>query len=174
MPQQTLFDAEQAAWDADDARELLVASLVFPTGPDKAFDYEVPEELRSEIEVGRRVRAPFGKGDRPVIGYCVRLAVRNDIQRRLKQISNVVDRRSLLSTRMLELTEWMAERYLCTRGQALESVLPAVVRDRESTRQITLLSVTSEVAAGLDKLHLPAKQAAILRYLAEQGKPVPT
>jgi primosomal protein N' (replication factor Y) len=174
MPQQSLFDAEQAAWEVDDARELIVASLVFPTGPDKTFDYEVPQELRSEIEVGRRVRAPFGKGDRPVIGYCVRLAVRNDIQRRLKPISSVVDRRSLLSTRMLELTEWMAERYLCTRGQALESVLPAVVRDRERTRQITLVSVASEVAAGLDKLHLPAKQTAILHYLAEQGKPVPT
>src|SRR5687768_3357679 len=105
MPQQSLFDSESAPWEADDAREMLVASLVFPTGPDKTFDYSVPDELRGEIEVGRRVRAPFGKGNRPVIGYCVRLCVRNDLQRRLKEVAAVVDRRSLLSARTMELTE---------------------------------------------------------------------
>ena len=170
MSQQSLFDAESAPWETDDQRELLVASLVFPTGPDKTFDYSVPNELRDEIEVGRRVRAPFGKGDRPVIGYCVRLESRNDIQRRLKEVAAVVDRRRLLSSRMMELTEWMTERYLCTRGQALEALLPAVVRGRESTRQIMLLSVTEHIAAGLDKLNLPAKQAAILKHLAAQPR----
>jgi primosomal protein N' (replication factor Y) len=174
MPQQNLFESESAPWEADDARELLVASLVFPTGPDKTFDYSVPGPLRGEIEVGRRVRAPFGKGNRPVIGYCVQLSVRNDVQRRLKEIAAVVDRRRLLSSRIMELTEWLAERYLCTRGQALEAVLPAVVRDRESTRKVTLVSIPAHVTAGLDKLQLPPKQAAILKYLAGQPRAVTT
>jgi primosomal protein N' (replication factor Y) len=94
------------------------------------------------------------------------------LQRRLKEIAAVVDRRSLLSPRMMELTEWMTERYLCTRGQALEAVLPAVVRGRESTRQIMLLSVPRHIAAGLDKLTLPEKQAAILKHLAAQPRPL--
>jgi primosomal protein N' (replication factor Y) len=72
----------------------------------------------------------------------------------------------------MELTEWLAERYLCTRGQALEAVLPAVVRDRASTRQLTLISVPAHIASGLDKLQLPPKQAGILRYLAGQPRPV--
>lgn len=172
MSQQSLFEAEQAPWEADDASEKLVATLVFPSGPDKSFDYEVPQALRGEIEVGRRVRAPFGKGDRPVVGYCVRLAVRSDVRRRLKQIAAVVDQRSLLSAGMLKLTEWLAERYLCTWGQALEAVLPAVVRSREATKQITLLSVPKRIVEGLEKLHLPEKQAAILNYLAAQPAPV--
>jgi primosomal protein N' (replication factor Y) len=172
MSQQQLFDSESAPWEADDARELLVASLVFPTGPDKTFDYSVPDPLRGEIEVGRRVRAPFGKGNRPVIGYCVQLSVRNDVQRRLKEITAVVDRRSLLLPRIMELTEWMAERYLCSRGQALEAVLPAVVRSRETTRQVMLVSIPAHIAAGLDTLQLPRKQTAILKYLASQSRPV--
>jgi primosomal protein N' (replication factor Y) len=172
MSQQTLFGSDSIPWETDDQREQLVASLVFPTGPDKAFDYSVPPELRGQVEVGRRVRAPFGKSDRPVIGYCVQLAVRNDIQRRLKNITAVVDRRNLLSPRMIELTEWMADRYLCTRGQALDAVLPSVVRSRETTRQIMLLSVPAQIAAGLDKLELPEKQASILKHLASQRHPL--
>jgi primosomal protein N' (replication factor Y) len=173
MSQQSLFDAESAPWEADDQGELLVASLLFPTGPDKTFDYAVPDALRESIEVGKRVRAPFGKTDRPVVGYCIRLESQTGRQRRLKEVAAVVDRRSLLSPRIMELTQWLSERYLCTRGQALEAVLPAVVRGRENTRQITLVSIPSETAAGLDKLKLPAKQSAILSYLARQQKPVP-
>jgi primosomal protein N' (replication factor Y) len=107
-----------------------------------------------------------------VIGYCVRLESRNDLQRRLKGVSAVLDRKSLLSPRMMELTGWMAERYLCTQGQALEAVLPAVIRGRETTRQIMLLSVPRHIAAGLDKLNLPEKQAAILKHLAAQPRPL--
>ena len=54
MSQQSLFDTKAPAWEADDERELLVATLVFPTGPEKTFDYTVPEPLRGEIEVGRQ------------------------------------------------------------------------------------------------------------------------
>ena len=108
--------ADEAPWEADDQSEKLVATLVFPTGPDKTFDYEVPDELRGEIEVGRRVRAPFGRGDRPAVGYCVALASRNDLQRKLKRVAAVVDGRRLLTPAMLRLTEWLSDRYLCTRG----------------------------------------------------------
>jgi primosomal protein N' (replication factor Y) (superfamily II helicase) len=172
MVQQNLFQIDEAPWETDDQSEKVVATLVFPTGPDKTFDYEVSEELRGEIEVGRRVRAPFGRGDRPAVGYCVALASRNDLQRRLKTVAAVVDRRRLLTPAMLRLTEWLAERYLCTRGQALEAVLPAVVREQETTRTLTLLSVPKPIADGLDKLPLPPKQAAILKYLAEQSTPL--
>ncbi len=161
MAQQSLFQIDEAPWEADDAGEKLVASLVFPTGPDKTFDYEVPDELRGEIEVGRRVRAPFGRGDRPAMGYCVALDSRKNQQRKLKKLAALVDRRRLLTPAMLQLTEWLTERYLCTRGQALEAVLPAVVREQETTRTVTLLSVSKRIAAGLDKLELPPKQAAI-------------
>ena len=43
----------------------------------------------------------------------------------MKSIAEVIDGHSLLSPAMLRLTEWMADRYLSTRGQALETVLPA-------------------------------------------------
>ena len=174
--QQNLFDIEPATWEEDDAREQLVASVIFPTGPDKPFDYVVPDGLRDKIDCGRRVRAPFGRGNRAVVGYCVKLESGSDFRRRLKPIAEVVDSRSLLTPTMLRLTQWMAEHYLSTWGQALESVLPAVVRQRAGTRRITLLSVPADVAsrfqAAEQTLKLSKQQVAVLQYLTAQAGPV--
>src|SRR6266404_2314321 len=96
--QQNLFEIEPApAWEEDDARERLVASVIFPTGPDRPFDYLVPDELRDRVSTGMRVRAAFGRGNRTAVGYCVRLANQADVRRKLKPITGVVDAQSLLS-----------------------------------------------------------------------------
>jgi primosomal protein N' (replication factor Y) (superfamily II helicase) len=173
--QQQLFDTRPAAWEEDDAREQWVASVIFPTGPDKPFDYAVPDGLRDRIECGRRVRAPVGRGNRAVVGFCVQLENRSDVRRQLKPLSEVVDERSLLSPAMLRLTRWMADRYLSTWGQALETVLPAVVRKQTTARRITLVSIGADVAGRIDSLKkITPKQLEILRYLAKQSVPVAT
>ena len=72
--QQSLFDAEPEAWEVDEAELRTVASVVLPTGPKGPFDYLVPESLANPVDVeqfvepGRRVRVPFGRGDRSVVG----------------------------------------------------------------------------------------------------------
>lgn len=169
--QRTLFE-DLAPWEADDAGEVLVATVVFPSGPQDPFDYAVPDRLRTTVEPGRRVRVPLGRANLQTVGYCVGLETRAHGARRLKDIHSVVDQRSLLSPAMLRLTSWIAERYLCTWGQVLETVLPAGVRVQAGTRQATLLSVSPEVAARLDQLGLPKKQAAVLRYLADCSEPM--
>ena len=45
------------------------AEVVFDRPLDHAYTYAVPEPLRDAIAVGKRVQAPFGKGDRTTIGY---------------------------------------------------------------------------------------------------------
>ena len=51
----------------------LFAEVVFDRPLDHAYSYAVPEALREQIAVGKRVQAPFGRGDRPTVGYCVGL-----------------------------------------------------------------------------------------------------
>ena len=51
----------------------LFADVVFDRPLDHAFTYAVGADLKDSIAVGKRVRAPFGRGDRTTIGYCVRL-----------------------------------------------------------------------------------------------------
>ena len=53
----------------------------------------------------------------------------------------------------------MAEYYLCPWAQVLEAVVPAGVRFQAGTREVTLLTLAPEFAAGFSQLELPAKQA---------------
>jgi primosomal protein N' (replication factor Y) len=178
MPrQQSLFDTRPAPWEIDATDDRLVATVVLPAGPFGEFDYLAPEELlqagrpEHRLEAGRRVRVPLGRGNRTVVGYCVALGTRPTAGRKLKAILSVLDPQPLLSPAMLRLTRWMADYYLCPWGQVLEAVVPAGVRDRAGTRDVTLISVEADVANRLAELDLPPKQAAALRVLA--ASPVP-
>src|SRR5208283_5318333 len=147
--QRNLFDTEPEPWEADDQAEQLVAAVVLASGPPQEFDYLVPEPLRDQVEPGRRLLVPLGKGNRPVVGYCVQVGYRKAVGRMLKAVREVIDRRSLLSPAMLRLTRWIGDYYLCPWGQVLETVLPAGVRGQAGTRLATLLSVDASGAAQL-------------------------
>src|SRR5258708_29299190 len=87
----------------------LFAGIVFNRPLDQVFTYRVPEGLQAAIAPGQRVRVPLGKGDKPAIGYCVRLeheAPANIEPKRLKAILEVLDDPPLIDATMLELTRW--------------------------------------------------------------------
>lgn len=179
MRQHSLFDAEPPAWELDAQGSVLTATVVLPTGPPGEFDYAVPDTLADErkpeslVEPGRRVRAPLGRGNRPVVGYCVALGTKpTSPARPLKELKGVIDPVSLISPGMLRLTRWMSEHYLTPWGQVLEGVVPSGVRGRAGTRDVTLLSVPTTVAARLASLELPPKQAEVLKALVASTKPL--
>ncbi|MFM8634063.1 MAG: primosomal protein N' [Planctomycetia bacterium] len=136
--QRELFES-RPAWLEDDARQGLIATVVLPDGVEKPLDYLVPEALASEVEPGRRVRVPLGRGNRERLAYCV--AVRTDDlpQAPLKRVIGVEDDAPLLSPRLLELTKWMAERWMARWGEVLEAVLPAGVRSSRRIRTVPVL-----------------------------------
>lgn len=177
--QQSLFATDLPPWEADDAASELIATVVLADGPPGPFDYRVPDVLAAKATIGKRLRVPFGKSNRLVTGYCVALD-RKPAQRRLKEIRSVVDADPLLSPEMLELTRWMAERYLCTWGQAIEGVAPAAVRGQAGTREQIVLTLASP-AAPAAKISTPTKgkkaappltekQQAVLKALQAAGR----
>jgi primosomal protein N' (replication factor Y) (superfamily II helicase) len=170
--QRSLFDTDPEPWEADDQAEQLVAGIVLATGPAQEFDYLVPDALRDQVEAGRRVLVPLGKGNRQVQGYCVRVESRFAGPRLLKPLIEVIDRRSLLSPAMLRLTRWIADYYLCPWGQVLETVLPAGVRGQAGTRMATLLTLDTQGAKLLAAGDLPDKHRAILQLLAGAAEPL--
>jgi primosomal protein N' (replication factor Y) len=170
--QQNLFDKEPEPWEMADQAEQPVATVVFVDGPSGPFDYVVPGHLVDEVEPGRRVRAPLGRANRIVTGYCVQLATRSVGGRPLKPLRGVVDRRSLLPGPMLRLTAWIADHYLCDWGQVLEAVVPSGVRAQAGTREVTVLSVAPKVADRVHELELPKKQAQVMKVLAEAERPL--
>jgi primosomal protein N' (replication factor Y) (superfamily II helicase) len=170
--QRSLFNTDPEPWEADDQAEQLVAGIVFATGPAQEFDYLVPEALQDQVEPGRRVMVPLGKGNRLLQGYCVRLENRCTGPRPLKPLAEVVDRRSLLSSAMLRLTRWIADYYLSAWGQVLETVLPAAVRDQAGTRMATLLTLDARGKELLAAGDLSEKHRDILGVLAASAEPL--
>ncbi len=128
--QRSLFITEEAPQPAPAG---LFADVVFDRPLDHAYTYAVGEDLRDKVGVGKRVRAPFGRGDKATIGYCVRLS-ETAPERPVKELLGVLDNEALLDEHLLRLTRWMADYYLCGWGQVLNAVIPAGARDRAGTR----------------------------------------
>ena len=131
-------------WEEDDVRNGVIATVVLPEGVEKPLDYLVPNELVVEVEPGRRVHVPLGKSNRPRLAYCVAVRHGEIPQHPLKSVVGVEDEKPLLSERMLELTAWMADRWMARRGDVLEAVLPAGVRLRRRVKRVPVLVVTGE------------------------------
>ncbi|AMV20308.1 primosomal protein N' [Planctomyces sp. SH-PL14] len=172
--QPNLFDLppEPTPWERAAEEDRLVAAIVINRPVDTVFHYLVPQELRDLIQPGQRVRVPFGKGDQPTVGYCVDVTPTAPTSKRLKTVLEILDREPLLSRPMLELTRWIGERYLCSWGQVLESVVPAGVKKQAGTREIVCYEAAHELQNGLDALSLPAKQKRILDVLLHAGEPL--
>src|SRR4051812_40166947 len=123
--QRDLFAADADATTAAPAVAAgLFADVVFDRPLDHAFSYAVPDPLRDRIAVGKRVRVPFGRGDRSAVGYCVGLGDAPP-SRAVKDVHEVLDDDVLLTDHLLRLTRWMADYYLCGWGQVLQGVVPA-------------------------------------------------
>ncbi|NCY02104.1 MAG: primosomal protein N', partial [Planctomycetia bacterium] len=114
-------------WTEDDARQGVIATVVLPEGVDKPLDYLVPERLAAAVEPGRRVLVPLGRGNRERLAYCVAVRTGELPQAPLKSVAGVEDDAPLLSRRMIDLTKWMADRWMARWGEVLEAVLPAGV-----------------------------------------------
>ena len=177
--QQNLFETAPPEWEVDAREQRLVASVVIGGGAPGVYDYLVPnqfcdpDQAEQLLEPGRRVRVPFGRGNRSREGYCVGLDSKHVDASRLKAIAQVVDAASLLSPAMLRLTRWMADYYLCPWGQVLEGVVPAGVRKLAGTREVSLLHVPTDVSENLTRREIRSpKQRKALETLIASARPL--
>jgi primosomal protein N' (replication factor Y) len=153
----------------------LFVEVVFDRPLDHAFTYAVGDALRDQVAVGKRLRVPFGRGDKSVVGYCVGVS-ETPPERSVKEVLAVLDEESLLTDPLLRLTRWMADYYLCGWGQVLNAVVPAGARDQAGTQRRTFLEAVPEAELGPAGAgqggELPPRQAAALAHLRQAGKPV--
>ena len=151
-------------WEIDDLKNRKIAKVVFPAGlRHAALDYLVPNTLAAQIEPGMRVLVPLGKGNRQQVGYCIDIQPLGlaDPTFKLKPVQSLLDERRLLDDKMLELTRWIAQYYLCPIGQVLEAILPAGVRSHAGTRLTTVLYIAEGKTVADNSSPLTKKQLYI-------------
>lgn len=139
---------------------------------DKSFQYEIPEELQGQVEIGKRVRIPFGNGGRELTGYVIGLSEEPKIEPdRIKAILAVEDRGMEIESRLISLAGWIARQYGSTMNQALKTVLP--VKEKETAKEKRYLCLAAPEEACIPFLeeyrrkHYKAKER-LLQALMEK------
>lgn len=108
--------------------------VALPVPVRSTFTYAIPKHLASRVHPGCRVVVPFGS--RLVTGFVVGLDPPG-APAELKSIRTLVDTEALVDESLLELTRWIAERTLCSWGEALKAALPGHAGPRRE-RVLTL------------------------------------
>ncbi len=150
-----------------------IAKIVTNLSLDKAFDYFIPEHLRSWVRVGARVQVPFGKAKSYRTGYVVALAESSD-RSDLKSIAAVEGAHLHIPDALVKLAEWMAQYYCCPREQAVRTVMPAVVRggkiQQKQEKVVTLIEDEDLKDVMPDLEGRAPKQAEVLRALVRHRR----
>ncbi|UCD51587.1 MAG: primosomal protein N' [Phycisphaerales bacterium] len=132
--------------------------VALESAADTEFDYLVPDGLWP-IEVGQRVEVPFGRGNKPEVGFCVvsdvpgDAAIAKDGRRiRLKRVARVADEEPLLGADLMELARWISDYYVSPLGQVLAAMVPGAVKRAagvQRQRYVHLVTRDAETLAEL-------------------------
>ncbi|MCP4181631.1 MAG: primosomal protein N' [bacterium] len=99
----------------------------------KYFDYKIPLELSDSVKLGMHVNIPFG--NRNIIGCIVAFLQKSDYGKQLKEIISICNARPVIPSSLLDLGEWIAKYYCCSKEQAIRALLPGAVRNGKITHK---------------------------------------
>ena len=106
-----------------------IAQVVLGLPVEGPFDYAVHSELRKNIQVGQRVLVSFNRQKR--VAYVVALKARSAFKK-LNPILEILDNIPSVTPKRLALAEKMHQYYGCSLGEAIETTLPKVMRQRRA------------------------------------------
>lgn len=90
---------------------------------DREFHYSVPEKYAGKVQVGMRVKVPFGTGNRQMEGYVTDLLEDSEFPH-LKDIVRPLDEEPVLSGEAIELCRYIRKYCFCTFVSAVHLFLP--------------------------------------------------
>ena len=97
---------------------------------DETFTYSVPDELKSDIKIGKRVLVPFGK--QKLIGFI--LNIKNKVDFNTKDIIKVVDDNPVLNEELISLGDYISKKTLVNKITAYQTMLPRALKAKSKTK----------------------------------------
>jgi primosomal protein N' (replication factor Y) len=94
---------------------------------DKTFDYKVPSYLEEIIEIGQRVKVPFGP--RLIMGYVLELKETSDFDK-LKNVVQILDLSPSLTKELLELGKTLAMSNTSPLVSIYQAMLPKALKSK--------------------------------------------
>ncbi|MCI7563569.1 MAG: primosomal protein N' [Spirochaetia bacterium] len=152
---------------------LIFLDIVLNVPVNQAFTYSyIPLENQKPEnipQIGKRAEVRFG--NKKMTGFITKIydsfpshcAVPPE---KIKQVSKIVDSEPLITQELLETAIWVSKYYLCTIGEAVNSILPSA--RRESSEQS--FSFDSEISAGIRQNLSEEQKKAVNDILAHAEK----
>jgi len=149
----------------------LILEIALPTPLRRRFDYFPPQGMETDelerLTAGVLVRVPFGHQE--LIGVLLATKTTSDQDpTKLRPALAIIDMTPAMSTELVELCIWAADYYQSPIGEALQTALPALLRQGEPAqlRGEWILELTTE-GKGLPEgaLKRAPKQAQLLAEL---------
>lgn len=138
------------------------ADVIVPLPLHDCYTYSIPPEMISSIQVGCRVKVPFGK-NKSYVGIVRALHDRQPQDYQVKPLLRCLDDQPAVTPSQLDFWEWIARYYVCPLGDVMNAALPAGLKD-DTFRPKTETRVR---LAG--ELH-PDKKQIVLNYLKTAKK----
>jgi primosomal protein N' (replication factor Y) len=91
---------------------------------DRLFDYNIPEKLIGRIQVGSRIKVPFGKSGRQLEAFVIEVADRSSFAGELSEVTEVIDSRPALQPQIHQLARELSDRSATTLGEVLKLAIP--------------------------------------------------
>ena len=101
--------------------------VALPVPLRRNFSYRVKDEQQTGLQIGLRVKVPFGP--QQLIGLITAITDSCDLApQQIKSVTAVLDDAPLLPDSLYKLTLWAARYYFTTQGQMLSQALPVALR----------------------------------------------
>ena len=152
----------------------MVISVLVEINIDKIFDYNVPENLRDSICLGKRVLVPFGK--QTLEGFIINIKKESDYE--LKDILEVIDSDVILNKELLELGKEISKNNVCNLTSVYQSMLPVGYK-ASNKRKVSIRTknyirlISDDVVEFLSTSRLE-KQKDIVSYLLKNKNALTT
>jgi primosomal protein N' (replication factor Y) len=104
---------------------MIVLETVLPIPLNKTFYYLPLENVNPQSFVGKRVKVPFA--NRILTGYVITLkSINSDDTSNInfKTVIEVLDKESLITQEIIELSNYIVNNYVCSFGEALAAIVP--------------------------------------------------
>lgn len=115
-----------------DQRTDYFVDVILPVALPNLYTYRVPQSLNDQILTGQRVIVQFGKNK---LYSAIVARVHTEVPKyTAKYIENVIDDKPVVTEKQLAFWDWMAQYYMCTRGEVMIASVPTGLRLSSETK----------------------------------------
>lgn len=106
------------------------------------YSYYIPFDLVDRVEIGSRVRVPFGREESLRTAFVVNLSSSNDAFDDFKFVNSMVDESKILTSREVSIAKWISETCCCGLFETLNSFIPSQIKNKKFTLKTDDLKIS--------------------------------